>query len=70
MKMRLATFATLATLGLAGPVLAQTPRGAALTALGDKAITVDYGRPALKGRAIDALLKQLPPDRIWRAGEN
>ena len=70
MKMRLATFATLATLGLAGPVLAQTPRGAALTALGDKKIAVDYGRPALKGRAIDALLKQLPPDRMWRAGEN
>jgi hypothetical protein len=70
MKMRLATFATLATLGLAGLVLAQTPRGAALTALGDKTITVDYGRPALKGRAIDALLKQLPPDRMWRAGEN
>jgi hypothetical protein len=70
MKMRLATFATLATLGLAGPLLAQTPRGAALTALGDKKIAVDYGRPALKGRAIDALLKQLPPDRMWRAGEN
>ncbi len=70
MKMRLATLATLTTLGLAGPVPAQTPRGAALTALGDKKIAVDYGRPALKGRAIDDLLKQLPPDRIWRAGEN
>jgi hypothetical protein len=70
MKMRLATLATLAALGLAGPVHAQTPRGAALATLGDKKITVDYGRPALKGRAIDALLKQLPPDRIWRAGEN
>ena len=33
-------------------------------------MSVDYGRPALKGRNLDELLKQLPPDRIWRAGEN
>ena len=70
MKTRFAVLASLATLGLAGPVLAQTPRGAALTTLGDKKVVVDYGRPALKGRAIDALLKQLPPEQIWRAGEN
>jgi hypothetical protein len=38
--------------------------------VGGKKVTVDYGRPALKGRAIDELLKQLPPDRMWRAGEN
>ena len=31
---------------------------------------MDYGRPALKGRSMDALLAQLPPDRIWRAGVN
>jgi len=38
--------------------------------LAGKKLAVDYGRPALKGRALDELLKQLPPDRIWRAGEN
>jgi hypothetical protein len=70
MKMRFAALATLAALPLAGPALAQAPRGAAVATLGTSKVTIDYGRPALKGRAIDALLKQLPPERIWRAGEN
>ncbi|HXK11721.1 MAG TPA: DUF2911 domain-containing protein [Vicinamibacteria bacterium] len=69
MKTRSAVL-TLAAVSLAGPVLAQNPRGAAVTTLGDKKVAVDYGRPALKGRTIDALLKQLPKERIWRAGEN
>ena len=63
-------FAALAALSLALPALAQSPRGAAVATLGDKKVVVDYGRPALKGRTIDALLKQLPAERIWRAGEN
>ena len=70
MKTRIAAVAALAALGLAGSALAQTPRGAAVATLGEKKVAVDYGRPALKGRTIDALLKQLPPERIWRAGEN
>ncbi|MGD0099664.1 MAG: DUF2911 domain-containing protein, partial [Acidobacteriota bacterium] len=28
----------------------------------------EYGRPLLKGRKLADLMKQLPPDRIWRAG--
>ena len=70
MKTRFAALATVAAAFLAASALAQNPRGAAGTTLGDKKIAVDYGRPALKGRTIDALLKQLPPERIWRAGEN
>jgi len=70
MKTRFAALASLAALSLAGAALAQAPRGAAVTTLGASKVTIDYGRPALKGRTIDALLKQLPPERIWRAGEN
>jgi len=67
MKMR---FAVLATLCLAGPALAQAPRGSAVTTLGTNKITIDYGRPALKGRDLNVLMNDLPADRMWRAGEN
>jgi hypothetical protein len=70
MKTRIATLATLAALGLAGTALAQNPRGAAVTTFTGKNVTIDYGRPALKGRDLGTLMKQLPPDRVWRAGEN
>jgi hypothetical protein len=70
MKTRFATLATLAAFAVAGTLWAQTPRGSAVTTVGGKKVTVDYGRPALKGRTIDALLKQLPPERIWRAGDS
>jgi len=70
MNMRFAVLATLAALSLTGPALAQAPRGAAVATLGANKITIDYGRPALKGRDLDVLMKDLPSDRIWRAGEN
>lgn len=35
-----------------------------------KKVAIEYGRPALRGRTIEALTAQLPADRIWRAGEN
>ena len=69
MKMRfavLAVLAALAALPLAGPALAQAPRGAAVTTLGTHKVTIDYGRQALKGRDLDVLMKALPADRIWR----
>lgn len=46
------------------------PRGALAGAVGGAAITIDYGRPGLAGRMLDDLLAMLPPDRVWRAGEN
>ena len=61
-----------AVLALSTPAFAQAdpPRGTATTTIAGQTVTVDYGQPALKGRTMDALLDQLPADRIWRAGEN
>jgi hypothetical protein len=71
MHKRTAALAAVAALALAASVSAQgNPRGNAAATLGGKKVTVDYGRPALKGRSLDALMKDLPADRIWRAGEN
>jgi hypothetical protein len=71
MKKSIAALAVFAAFALAGSALAQgNPRGAATASVGGKKVTLDYGRPALKGRNLDTLLKNLPADRIWRAGEN
>jgi hypothetical protein len=74
MKMAKTALVTVAALAVAGQALAQQqerqPRGNPTATVGGKKVSVDYGRPALKGRSLDELLKQLPPDRIWRAGEN
>ncbi len=71
--MRLRASAFLSVLFTGAVIFAQSgpaPRGNAKITIGGKTITVDYGRPALKGRSMDALLGKLPPDRIWRAGDN
>lgn len=66
--------AAVVVLAMAGTVWAQgqgrQARGEAAASVGGKKVSIDYGRPALKGRALGELLKQLPDDRIWRAGEN
>lgn len=70
MTKRLAVFAAL--VGLAAISFAQDgqPRGQAETMVDGKKVVIDYGRPDLKGRSLDELMKDLPEDRIWRAGEN
>jgi hypothetical protein len=70
MKVRTTALVGAAALVLAASSFAADPRGTATATVGGKKVTIDYGRPALKGRSIDELLKQLPADRIWRAGEN
>lgn len=46
------------------------PRGNPAVEIGGKKVSIDYGRPSLKGRTLDQLLSQLPADRVWRAGAN
>jgi hypothetical protein len=62
--------ATLAVCGLASAQGQKLDRETVSAAIGGKKVAIDYGRPQLKGRALADLLKQLPADRIWRAGEN
>jgi hypothetical protein len=45
-------------------------RDTATALLNGKKVAVDYGRPALHGRTVKAMLAQLPPNRVWRAGVN
>lgn len=46
------------------------PRGNPQAMVGGKKVSLDYGRPSLKGRTLDQLMAQLPGDRVWRAGAN
>jgi len=49
------------------PVFAQGARGKAELKAGDGSITIDYGRPSLKGRD---MLSQLAVGSFWRMGSN
>ncbi|HET8645446.1 MAG TPA: DUF2911 domain-containing protein [Vicinamibacteria bacterium] len=56
---------------LALPALAAAqaaPRENPSVSVGGKKVSIEYGRPSLKGRAIKDLLAQLPADRVWRTG--
>ena len=49
------------------PAFAQAPRGKAELKAGAGAVTIDYGRPSLKGRD---MLSQLQEGSFWRMGMN
>lgn len=69
--MRRGTMMILAIFGLVSHfAFADSPRGSATATSAGKKITIDYGRPSLKGRTLAELMKQLPEDRIWRAGDD
>ena len=46
----------------------RNPRDTAKLSLGEKAISVEYGRPSLKGRSVADMLSQLKPGDFWRLG--
>jgi hypothetical protein len=64
--------AVLAGLGVAAAAQEQqkAQRETQTVTFDGKKVAIEYGRPALRGRTIEALTAQLPADRIWRAGEN
>jgi len=54
---------------VAGSAFAQgNPRGTSKISLGGKAVSVEYGRPSLKGRSVAELLDRLKPGDFWRLG--
>jgi hypothetical protein len=55
--------------GLGGQALAQrNPRGTTKLTLKGKTISVEYGRPSLRGRSESELLDKLQPGDFWRLG--
>ena len=71
-RMRALSTVLLAALAVA-PAYAQdaaAPRETVTATVGGKKVTIEYGRPSLKGRTLDQLMSQLPADRIWRTGED
>jgi Protein of unknown function (DUF2911) len=63
-----ALIASLAWATAAGAQDAPAPRETVTASVGGKKVSIEYGRPALKGRTLDQLMTQLPADRIWRTG--
>jgi hypothetical protein len=49
-------------------VAQSNPRGTSSLAINGKSVSVEYGRPSLKGRTTDELLGGLKPGGVWRLG--
>jgi hypothetical protein len=68
-KLARVVLSVLMVAGFAAMAFAQgNPRGTSTLTLKGKTVSVDYGRPSLKGRTTDALLGRLQPGGLWRLG--
>ena len=68
MRFRLTALILIAGMGVWAFGQAGVSRATATTMIGGKKVAIDYGQPSLKGRNFADLMKQLPQDRMWRAG--
>jgi len=68
--MRIRQLTPVVILAAAALVFSQAPRDTATTMISGKKLSIEYGRPALKGRNFADLMKQLKADRMWRAGSD
>ncbi|MGO8813898.1 MAG: DUF2911 domain-containing protein [Terriglobia bacterium] len=68
-KLALGIFSVLVVACLAAVAMPQgNPRGTSTITLKGKMVSVEYGRPSLKGRTTDELLGKLKPGAAWRLG--
>jgi hypothetical protein len=57
--------------GIAATARAQAgPRGTSSLTLTGKTVSVEYGRPSLRGRTTDEMLGRLPAGGFWRMGSD
>ena len=68
-RFAIAVVSMLIVASFAAMALAQgNPRGTSTITLKGKTVSVEYGRPSLKGRSTDDLLGKLPSGGFWRLG--
>ena len=68
-KLAMRVLSVLMVACFAAVALAQgNPRGTSTLTINGKTVSVEYGRPSLKGRTTDELLGRLNPGSLWRLG--
>jgi hypothetical protein len=68
-RLAMAVLSVLMVAGFAAVALAQgNPRGTSAITIKGKTVSVEYGRPSLKGRTTDELLGRLTSGGVWRLG--
>jgi len=70
-KLWIVLLSAVMTVGFTAAAFAQAgPRGTSTLTLNGKTVSVEYGRPSLRGRTTDDLLGKLPAGGFWRMGSN